>query len=801
MKLFVKSLLCLASVLSSWTAVAQMSPSQGTSSWGADPYRSRAAEPASGSRFGNNALGGDSPDALMRAPGASTGQDPRAREDRLRLDDRSPFDIGNPLVDAQDGDGPLRTDPRDPQRRARELPPASQFQRFVQQATGRMLQHYGSELFKAPQPFAADAAMPVPAEYVLAVGDEVRVQVWGSMDYVETHVIDRSGQIRLPKIGMVSLGGVAARDLDKVLRSHVERVFSNVNVTGSLGRLRSIQVYVVGQAQQPGTHRLSGLSTLVNAVFASGGPNPQGSMRNIQLRRGGQTVATLDLYDFIGRGDKGQDMPLRAGDVVVIPPAGPRVAITGALDHAAIYELKPGGSALGDLLALGGGLPTLADPRRAVLERVTPQSLPSRQVQNIALNADGLKQSLQDGDVLTILPISPAFANAVTLQGTVAQPLRYRWFEGMRLLDLIPDREALITPGYYARKNMLVQNLSEKEAVGELSNRVKRLADEINWDYAVVERLDPERLTTRILPFNLGRLVLNKDPQHNMVLQPGDVVTILSDTDVRLPVAKRSRLVRVEGEVAAPGIYQAEPGETLPQLIQRIGGLTPQAYLFGTEFTRELVRKRQQTELDALIRRLESQAQSQQSIQLANATGERAAQAQAVQQAQQAQLRSQIERLRQLKSNGRVSLELDPRLRSLAALPAIPLEDGDRVVVPSSPGFVAAVGSVNNENVFIHRPGKTVGEVLRSAGLTEDAEPDQAFLLRADGSLVARRDRGNWLGSRFESLELMPGDSVVVPAMMDRESRYNFIIRSAKDWTQILANLGLGAAALRTLRN
>jgi hypothetical protein len=200
--------------------------------------------------------------------------------------------------------------------------------------------------------------------------------------------------------------------------------------------------------------------------------------------------------------------------------------------------------------------------------------------------------------------------------------------------------------------------------------------------------------------------------------------------------------------------------------------------------------------------RLVAQAQSQATSQAANATGDRAAQAQVTLAAQQAQVRSQIERLKELKSNGRVALELDPRARDLAALPTLTLEDGDRIVVPASPGFVAAMGSVNNENVFIHRTGKTVAEVIRAAGLTEDAEPDQAFLLRADGSIVARRDRGGFWGrGGFDAIELMPGDTVVIPAMLDRESRYNFLIRAAKDWTQILANLGLGTAALKTLRN
>jgi protein involved in polysaccharide export with SLBB domain len=274
----------------------------------------------------------------------------------------------------------------------------------------------------------------------------------------------------------------------------------------------------------------------------------------------------------------------------------------------------------------------------------------------------------------------------------------------------------------------------------------------------------------------------------------------LSQTDLRLPQDRQSRLVRVEGEVAAPGVYQAQPGETLPQLLRRVGGLTPQAYVFGAEFNRESVRVRQQENLDTLTRRLEAQSQAQAGAVIAN-RGADPAQAQLLQQQQQIQLKSQIERLKTLKSNGRMSLELDPQGQSLATLPAVPLEDGDHILIPATPGFVSAFGSVNNENVFIYKSGKTVADVLKSAGLMEDSEPDQAFVLRADGNIIAKRDRGGLFGGGFETLALMPGDTVVVPAQIDRESRYNFIIRAAKDWTSILANFGLGAAAIKTLRN
>jgi protein involved in polysaccharide export with SLBB domain len=678
----------------------------------------------------------------------------------------------------------------------------------VQEGTGKLLPNFGAELFENPLAYTADSAAAAPADYTLGAGDEVRVQIWGSVDYSGTHTLDRNGQISLPKIGTIALAGTQVKDLEVNLRKQVATVFNNFSLNANLGRLRGITVYVVGQAQQPGTYNLSSLSTLVNALFASGGPTPNGSMRNIQIKRAGKTVTTFDLYEFISKGDKTKDVSLQAGDVITIPPAGPRVAVTGAWDHAAVYELSAQvvPTRLQDILALGGGLPSLASSQRAIIERISPQDATPRSVQDLVLNAQGLSHALKDGDVVTLLPISPAFANAVTLQGTVAQPLRHAWKEGMRVQDIIPDREALITPDYYKRKNQLVQIIEgdkvlkdTKAAVSSLSDRVRSLADQINWDYAVVERMDKAQLRQVFLPFNLNKAVVNKDPAHNLLLQPGDVITIMSSTDLRLPAERQTRLVRIEGEVAAPGVYQVQAGETLPQLLSRAGGLTPQAYLYGAEFTRETVRRQQQENLDKLVTRLESQLGSAGATLAANITGDRAAQAGAIQQQSQAQMQAQIARLKTLKSKGRVSLELEPSLTQSNPLPNLPLEDGDAFMVPSLPAFVAAAGSVNNENALIYKPGKSVGDVIKAAGLTEDAEPSEAFVLRADGSIVARR--GSGLFSSFEGTKVMPGDTVVIPTKVDRETSYNFIVRGLRDWTQIFSNLGIGAAAIKTLRN
>jgi protein involved in polysaccharide export with SLBB domain len=304
-----------------------------------------------------------------------------------------------------------------------------------------------------------------------------------------------------------------------------------------------------------------------------------------------------------------------------------------------------------------------------------------------------------------------------------------------------------------------------------------------------------------LLPFNLGRAVLQRDAKENLLLEAGDVVTIFSRSELALPQESQVRLVRVEGEVAAPGIYQALPGETLSQLLRRLGGLTAQAYVFGTEFRRESVRKHQQANLEVLIRRLEAQAQSNAQNASANLKSDSQTQAQLVIAQQQAQLKSQVERLRAMKSSGRVTLELDTRARALADLPDVPLEDGDQITIPPVSSYVSAFGAVNNENVVLYKPGKTVMDMVRSAGLSDEAEPDQLFLVRADGGVLTRAGNESLFGRSFMSVPLMPGDTLVVPTKLDRESGYNATVRGLKDWTQILSNLGLGLAAIKTLKN
>ncbi|HEY8101581.1 MAG TPA: SLBB domain-containing protein [Burkholderiaceae bacterium] len=754
---------------------------------------------------------------------------PNANQLRGRLN--SSEDIGN-----QDGNSDRRIKP------LKEIGlDATEFQRFVTETTGRRLPLFGYTLFNGQQnTFVPIQNIPVPADYVLGPGDEVTGRVWGSIDSPIRATIDRNGQVSIPKIGTFTLAGVRASELESVLKAQIGRQFTNFSLSASLGTLRSIQIYVVGQARQPGVYTLSSLSTFVSALFASNGPAANGSMRNIQLKRDGKIIATMDLYAFITQGDKSQDRQLLPGDVIVIPPAGPRVAVLGALDAPGIYELQSSNESMKQVLAYAGGTRALTSPHKVLLERIAPDQFKApRSVEERTLDEQGLASTLQDGDLITLFKITPKFSNAVTLRGNVANPLRYSYKPGMTLSDLLPEKEALLTPEYFSRKNALVEyekprrnnvtgQMSDRDRGGygrderngqeargdqttddqksyenkrsvnleQASDNVKNLVDEPNWDYAIIERMNSKDLSVQVISFNLGELVLKKNPKENLALQPGDIVTIFSKKDIQTPLNKRTSLVRVEGEVNAPGIYQIEPGETLQHLLGRVGGLTPQAYLYGAVFTREETRKDQEKNLEIAISKLEQNLNAQMATSVSNASG--GTDTKSFAEILAAQNKAQVEQLRSMRPTGRIAMELQPGIRDMQELPDLPLEDGDAIVVPPKPGYITAVGAVDNSNAVIWKLGRTVADTLRTVGVQRDAEKDEIFVLRADGSVAKNGD--GWFSSSIDSLPLMPGDTVVVPEKLDKRSAMTQLISGLKDWSQIISQFGLGVAAIKVLK-
>ncbi len=728
-----------------------------------------------------------------------------------------------------------------------ELTPArpSEFQKFVETATGRSLPVFGANFFvDAANSLATVDSVPVSSDYTVGPGDEVLIRAWGSIDVDYRATVDRNGLVNLPKIGSFTVAGVKASDLERHLRAQIGRLYTNFNLNVTLGQLRGVKVFVVGPARVPGVYTVSSQGTVLSAVVAAGGPGPNGSMRKVLLRRNGTVVSELDIYEFLVHGDKSRDVQLIAGDVVVFQPAGPRVALHGALDTPAIYELKSAQEPMREVLRYAGGTPVLTNPNKVLVERIDPARVPAaRFVEEFRLDEAGLQRPLRDGDVVTLLPISPQFANAVTLKGAVAQPLRHAWRPGMRIRDLIPSADALVTPDFHRRKNLLVQAgdvLEEEEdeepvaddamferprsgrasaepgrrPEGRGAERARReedrraaerarkapaaLFEELNWDYAVIERLNPD-LSTQVIPFNLGKVVLKGDPSQNLELLPGDVVTVYSQKDIRVPVAKQTRLVSVEGEVAAPGVYQLLPGETLPQLIARAGGFTPQAYVYGLEFTRDETRRKQKENLSEAIARLETLAATQSARDAANRRDDVNADRSASVSA--AATQAQMARLRRVEPNGRIALELEPDDTTIASLPDVPLEHADRISVPARPAFVTVAGAVVNNNALLWKPGRTVGDYLLQAGLDEAAERANMFVLRADGTVLHATDRRGFLGFRnIESQPIQPGDAIVIPTQLDFETWGRALVRNLKDFSQIFYQFGLGAAAIETLR-
>lgn len=735
----------------------------------------------------------------------------------------------------------------------------TEFQKFVEQSSGRLLPVFGEKLFQeVPSTFAPADRVPVTPEYTLGPGDQLLIRGWGQIDLNVSPVVDRSGAVYIPQVGQLSVAGLRFTEVQNYLKTAIGRVYRNFDLSVNMGQLRSIQVFVLGHARRPGAYTISSLSTLVDCIFASGGPDSRGSMRNIRLTRLDKVIAEFDLYDLLLHGDKSKDRRLLPGDVIYIPPAGPQIAVTGSVNTPAIYELNQS-STLQEGLQLAGGLTPVAAKRKAVIERIEDSS---RRVVQVSLETeDAAAIKLHNGDIVSILAIVPRFENAVTLRGNVADPIRTPWHAGMKIRDLIPDRQALLSRDYWKARNRLVfterpqdkpdlggadgevpsgtpsdsvpgrgqgRNLVEarwadtepagnapnslaeprtgsrggtpssiaatKTESPSAKNRVERNLLEVNWSYAVIERRDPKNLRTSLIPFRLGKAIIDGDEAENLPLEPGDVVTIFSTADLKVPQNVQTRYVRLEGEFDSAGVYSLRPGETLRQLVKRAGGLTPQAYLFGSEFLRVASRLEQQQRLDDFVNSLERQVAST----AANVRGSVISPEEAVAATSQvAGQRDLVQQLRQVRATGRIVLDLDPRIPGADGLPDLPLEDGDVFTVPSRPSFINVIGSVYNGTSFLYDENRRLGDYLReSGGTTRTGDSRHAFLIRADGSVVSKSWASGLLSQSFEGLRLNPGDTIVVPEQINKTT----FLKGLKDWSQVFAQFGLGAAAINILR-
>jgi protein involved in polysaccharide export with SLBB domain len=709
------------------------------------------------------------------------------------------------------------------------------FQTFISQSTGKNLPLYGQNLFSLNNPYSSIEVSNVPTDYVLGPGDELQVKVYSpSIDVDQRFVINREGMIVLPKIGPISLAGTKVADLEGRLKNELSQTLTDFNLYVSMGQLRGIEVYVTGQARSPGKHNLSSVSTMINALFAIGGPSSNGSMRNIQLLRGGRLINTIDLYDFLSKGNRGMDMRLLPGDVINISPIGQQVALMGITPNPAIYELSPKrNNSLQEIIQLAGGLSALNSPSKATLERIENNSTNPLVAYSIDLRGEGMKMTLKDGDMITLLPINPSFANAVSLR-ILNTTLRLPLQGNAKIADLIPNKQALITPDYYYRRfNLRVvpngQNQNQNQIPPPIDNQKKQangyfgnqelineqnaisnndlarirnnaLSDQFNLENVMIERTLSKSLDPQIISINLNTAWADKNSDQNITLMPGDIISVYSQKDIQVPIERQSQIVRIQGEVNSPGIYQMRGGETLQQLIAKAGGLTDKAYVYGMLLSRESVRESQKKNIEIVVKRLESQVAIEGSQGITNLSASATdQQAQALLRSQnQARMREKINQLRTATPSGRVVLELDPKRTQL---PDIVLEQGDEINIPSVPSVVSVIGAVYNENALIYKSERVVNDYLKVAGVTPNADLEATFIVRADGSLVAPNPDSSFFASsgKVDQKTLMPGDIVFVPEKIYKESGYSVFMRGLRDWTQVLYQFGLGAAGIKVL--
>ena len=765
--------------------------------------------------------------------------------------------------------------------------PQTEFQQMAADSAGRPLPLFGQSLFDlAPSTFAPMDQLQVPTDYIIGPGDALQITIAGQLE-ANLHVtVDRSGQVYIPRVGQISVAGLHYSELEQHLKTEISKVFRNFNVTVNVERLRSIQVLVVGNARYPGTYTISSLSTLVNAIFASGGPTPQGSLRHIQVRRDTAIITDFDFYDLLIKGDKSKDVRLQPGDVLYIPPVGPLAAISGSVNTPAIYELKEN-STLSDLIEIASGLSSLADTSRITVERLVNHQ--TRKTLEFPYDDTSRSMPLQDADIVRVLSIVPSFQDTVTLRGNIANPGRYPWKPGMRIRDLIPNADALLTRRYWLDRAAIGNGLateypvgprtsivrclpsnttvatnapSTQQAVGaapagaqqvaqvasastvsesmtdpsgvtyvpcqpgqqtpsetanqggqrSLGNRetadmheeiattqrtsrnltaeLRRYAPEINWEYAIIQRVNPTDLSSKLIWMSPRKAIIEHDEASNLELQAGDIVTIFSQRDISLPQDDRARYVVVEGEVKRPGVYKLEVNETLQSVLQRAGGLTPNAYVYGSQLMRESARIEQQNSLDQLVNTMEVQVR-QSALSIAASAG--GGDAQGLAQLQE----GIVSQLRAVKASGRVALPVKPSDKKITDLPNMVMEDNDRLIIPHRPSTVSVVGNVYNPGSFIYEPHTNSGAYLDMAGKGKpQSDLKHAFVLRANGVVVAANNvNGPFTGSKFDRLRLYPGDEIIVPYKLPTGS----FIRGLQNWSQIASQLAITAVALRTV--
>ncbi len=725
----------------------------------------------------------------------------------------------------------------------------------------RELKQFGYDFFKnSLSAGVMTDNLPVGGDYIIGPGDSLRIDLWGTVQARYDATVDRNGEITLPKVGTVKVWGITYAQAKDVINKAISRYFKGYELNVTLGRLRTIQVFLVGEVESPGTYSVSSLATVINALSQAGGPSTNGSLRSIRLLRGGKVVQEIDLYDMLLGGDRSKDLRLQNGDTIFVPVIGPVAAVAGEVKRPGIYELK-GKANLLQVLQLAGGIAASGDTGRLQVERIEGNS--ARVVLDYETKAGRTDETLakveiQDRDMIKVFPVFKAFRQVVSLKGNVARPGEYQYKDGMRVTDIIPSYTVLLPDSYLesaeitrlAAPDMHKETLSinlrkamegdqkeniplkEQDTIRVFSRdeMVERPVVSINgqvlnpgaYDYypqmtvrdlvtaagslkrnAYMDNAELTRLDVVNGKANSIRVDINLkkamagDADQNVRLQPDDVLIVRGVAEW---LDAADRFVTLKGEFRFPGTYSIAKGEKLDSVIARAGGFTDKAYLNGAKFTRKSVQESQQKRMDEVIARSEQDIMKKQGELASLAASKEELEAT---KASLDGLMQGLEKLKTVRAEGRVVVRLTP-LNELKKSPYdLEMMGGDLLDVPQTPSVINVMGQVYNPTTFVHTPGNSIVDYLKNAGgPTGDAEQDDMYIIKADGSVDSRQQSSfgihwddvskSWTFGSFLSKTMDPGDTLVVPQKLERTAW----LRDIKDITTIMSQIALTAGTV-----
>jgi protein involved in polysaccharide export with SLBB domain len=659
--------------------------------------------------------------------------------------------------------------------------------------------------------------VPIGPDYVLGPGDSLRIDLWGGLSQNFTRAVDRDGRLTLPEAGDVQVAGLTLERAQITIAHALAQQYRNAQVAVTVAALRSVRVYVVGDVESPGAYDVSSLATPLSALYASGGPTAAGSLRVLDHYRGKQRVGEVDLYDFFLHGVRVEDDRLEAGDTLLVPPAGPQVAVSGAVRRPAIYELKDE-KTLDAVLADAGGATVAAALGHITVERIDAHQ--QRVTLTVAAGDDAQADeakpgafAVKDGDRVRVAPIVPWSEKVIYLDGHVVRPGREAYREGMRLTDVLhsyrdllpepadrgeivrltpPDLHAetiefSVADALIGNDNLALQPFDTIRIFSRYESDAPRVTVSGQvlrpGDYPLSQGMTAAQLVRMAGGFRRDALLdgadlmsyrvengtravgerrdvrigdaVKGDAGADVALKAGDVLTIHQITGWN----DIGESVTIEGEVAHPGNYGFKEGERLSDVLRRAGGFRETAYAEGAVLTRPEVRDLEEKSRSELIRQIESSsAAARLAPNIEN--GSQGATLQLI----QTQEEQMLARLKSEPASGRLVIHIGADIESWAGTPAdIEVRKGDALRIPKRPGFVLVSGQVYNATAITFAPDRTAGWYLgRAGGATRAADRKEIFIIRANGSVVGHAS-GGWFGGGVLETKLEPGDVVVVP--------------------------------------